>query len=395
MSSTTEVDLAVVGAGPYGVSLTASNPRLRSVVFGRPFETWERMDPSMQLRASSDEMSLSAGPGRGDLPQWHRAAVREPEEPMRVRTFLSYGNWFVNQFVPDLVPEDVVEIRDAGRGRLAVESPGRCVVARSVAISVGITPFAYAPPALSALVDGDRVSFATEPTATGSPEVGERVAVIGGGQSAVEAAVRAAGAGAHTTLLSRRDLTWFADREPFAPRGRLHQRLYDLLYPTVGYGPPPLNRLVLAPDLFAALPSFISKPLAARLLRPGASPWLRRAIDDHVTVREGVSPVTVRVGEEIRISLSDGTLLDVDRVVLGTGYRFRLDRLDFLAKTLRSRLREQDGWPALDRWFRSTDPRIRFVGYAAEGRFGPISRFVLGVPFTTRRVAESLSAMTR
>src|SRR3954447_19298830 len=135
MSSTTELDLAVVGAGPYGVSLAASNPRLRSVVFGRPFETWERMDPAMQLRASSDEMSLSAGRGRGDLAQWHRAAGREPEEPMRVRTFLSYGDWFVNQFVPDLVPEDVVLISDAGRGRLAVESTGRRVVARSVAIS--------------------------------------------------------------------------------------------------------------------------------------------------------------------------------------------------------------------------------------------------------------------
>jgi hypothetical protein len=45
----------------------------------------------------------------------------------------------------------------------------------------------------------------------------------------------------------------------------------------------------------------------------------------------------------------------------------------------------------LDREFRSTAPGVFLVGYAAEGRFGPISRFVLGADFTARRVASALT----
>jgi hypothetical protein len=44
----------------------------------------------------------------------------------------------------------------------------------------------------------------------------------------------------------------------------------------------------------------------------------------------------------------------------------------------------------LDRAFRSSVPTLAFVGYGAEGRFGPLSRFVLGCPFTARRIEGSL-----
>jgi FAD-dependent urate hydroxylase len=389
MAAAREVDLAIVGAGPYGVSLAASNPGLRTVVFGRPLETWRQMDPAMQLRAATDEMDLHAAGGSGAIRDWQQATGTGLEEPLRVDAFLSYGRWFVDRFVPDLVPEDVVSVTEGAHGRLVVESSGHAVSARSVVVSVGITPFPHAPPALEPLVDGNRVAFATDPSAA-AIQAGERVAVIGAGQSAVEAAARAADAGAAATLIARKSITWFADREPSTPRGPLAQRLYELLYPAVGYGPPPLNRLVLEPDVFALLPDRIAKPLTARLLRPGASPWLRRAVDEGVTVREGVSVSTVDLGREVRLGLSDGTPLTVDRLLLGTGYRFRLDRLAFLGERVRAAIRVRDGWPVLDRWFRSTDPRVTFVGYAAEGRFGPISRFVLGVPFTTRRVSESL-----
>ena len=42
----------------------------------------------------------------------------------------------------------------------------------------------------------------------------------------------------------------------------------------------------------------------------------------------------------------------------------------------------------LDRYFRSTDPDLLFVGFAAERRFGPIARFVSGSRFTAFRVRE-------
>ena len=394
MTPAGDIDLAVVGAGPYGVSVAATNRDLRTVAFGKPFETWERMDPAMQLRATAGEMNLSAGPRAGTLDDWARATGTEPSEPLRVDSFLSYGRWFADRFVPDLRTDEVEAITDAPGGRLAVETRAGSVTARAVVVSVGITPFPYAPPELEALVDGDRVAYATE--AWRRPvRPGERVAVIGGGQSAVEAAARSVAGGAETTLLTRRRLRWFADREPSTPRGALAARVYNLLYPTVGYGPPPLNRLVLKPDVFALLPAPIAGALTARLLRPGASPWLRHAVAERAQVREHAVVRTVSVNGDVRLVLGDDTTLEVDRLLLATGFRFRPDRLAFLSHSLRKRILTRDGWPVLDRWFRSSDPRISFVGYAAEGRFGPIARFVLGVPFTSARVREQTRELAR
>jgi hypothetical protein len=44
----------------------------------------------------------------------------------------------------------------------------------------------------------------------------------------------------------------------------------------------------------------------------------------------------------------------------------------------------------LDRCFRSTDPDVLFVGFAAERRFGPIARFVSGSRFTAHRARRAL-----
>ena len=59
----------------------------------------------------------------------------------------------------------------------------------------------------------------------------------------------------------------------------------------------------------------------------------------------------------------------------------------------------EQGWPVLDRYFRSSDPRVFFVGYPAERRFGPVARFVFGEPIhdepgrrSDRRVPEAMSA---
>ncbi len=48
----------------------------------------------------------------------------------------------------------------------------------------------------------------------------------------------------------------------------------------------------------------------------------------------------------------------------------------------------RDGWPVLDRFFRSSEERLLLVGYPAEARFGPLSRFVMGSQFTAPRVAQ-------
>ena len=145
-------------------------------------------------------------------------------------------------------------------------------------------------------------------------------------------------------------------------------------------------------NLFAALPHGVRRRLTERLLRPGGSPWVRTLVEGKVRISTGLTVRGLTRGDGgIRVALDDGSTREADAVILATGYRFSLDRLQFLAPELRAEVELEGAFPKLDRSFRSTAPGVLFVGYPAEGRFGPVSRFVLGTGFTSPRVRRVLA----
>jgi len=386
---TDRLDVAIVGAGPYGLSVAAHlRDRRNARTFGEPMHTWRtRMPPDMRLRSDWHETSLSAPGDAGTIDRWAAATGEPREEPIPLQKFLRYADWFRTTFVGDADTSGVAAIERSGRGFRLTTDRGPEVEAENVVIAVGAVPFATAPPPLAPFV-GDGVSFATELQDYGA-YAGRRVVVVGGGQGGLESALLAVRAGADVHMVIRSKLHWFADREPHKPRGRIGRRLYRLAYPVVGYGPPPLNRLVLHPDLFAALPRGVRRRLTARVLRAGGSPWLRPAIEGAVRMTEGRAVVSAELtGPGLRLRLDDGSVLEADAVIAASGFRFSLDRLSFLAPAIRSSLAMEDGYPKLDRWFRSSEGRLLFVGFASEHRFGPIVRFIPGTRFTAPRVEE-------
>jgi hypothetical protein len=353
-------------------------------------QTWhQRMPPDMLMRSAWEETSLSAPGGAGTLDRWAVETGEPRAEPIPLQLFLRYAEWFRERFVRDHDRDDVALVERAGeRGYRVTTTAGAELDVRSVVAAIGVTPFLHAPSPLGEAI-GEGVDFAVSHSDF-TPFGGRRVLVVGAGQAGLESAGLAARAGATVEILARSGIRWFADREPHHPRGAVGQRLYRLAYPAVGYGPPPINRLVLYPDLFATLPFALRERLTARLLRPGGSAWVRGLVDGKVAVTVGATVTGIRRGDGgLRLALSDGSEREVDDVLLATGYRFDLDRLPALAP-LRSRIRTSHGWPILDRSFRATEEGLFFVGYPAEGRFGPISRFVLGCEFTARRVRSAL-----
>jgi lysine/ornithine N-monooxygenase len=383
------LDVAIVGAGPYGLSVAAHLAGRRARTFGEPMETWRtRMPPYMLLRSDWKETSLSAPGNLGSIDRWARVVGEDREEPIPLQKFLRYADWFRQTYVPEGDPSDVAALERAPDGYRLTTAAGDEVDAREVVVAVGAVPFAYAPPPLGDAVGG-RVAFATS-LQDYEPYRGRRVVVVGGGQGGLESASLAVRSGADVELVVRSSLRWFADREPHRPRGRVRQRLYRLAYPVVGYGPPPLNRLALHPDVFASFPAGARRYLSSRILRAGGSPWLREEVERTVNVTEGVAVVGIDQNGDVRLRLSDGTVREADAVILAAGFRFSLDRLSFLSEEIRNQISLEDGWPVLDRWFRSTEQRLLFVGFAAEHRFGPIARFIPGTGFTANRVREAL-----
>ena len=380
--------IAVVGAGPFGLSVAAHLADAR--VFGEPLRTWRRHMPhDMLLRSAWEETSLSA-PAGGTIDDFARSTGSPREEPLHLQTFLRYGEWFRRRFVEDADANDVACIESHRTGLHVTTAAGDELDVRAAVIAVGVMPFAHAPEPFSHAL-GEGVHLATERLAD-SQLAGRRVVVVGGGQNALESAGLAARAGAHVELLVRSHVRWFADREPETPRGPFGRRLYRVAYPAVGYGPPPLNRIVLHPDMFAALPASLRLKLNRRLLRAGGSPWLRSLVEGSVRITEGVSVSQLERGDPLTLTLDDGSVREVDVVLLGTGYRFDVSKLPFIDPEVARGIRCERAWPVLDRSFRSTDPRILFVGYPAEFRFGPSSRFVLGADFSARRVGAALRA---
>jgi cation diffusion facilitator CzcD-associated flavoprotein CzcO len=386
------LDVAVVGAGPFGLSVAAHLQGRAVRVFGREMETWrDRMPREMLMRSAWEETSLSAPEGAGDIDRWVAVAGSRRTEPIPLGLFLRYSAWFADQFVHDRDPADVTAVEEADGGFRITTAAGGEVEASTLVLALGVMPFAYVPPPLRDFLGGP-VSLAS-----GRPDElaelgGQRVLVVGGGQAGLESAGLAAQGGAVVELVTRSEVHWFGDREPHYPRTPLRRRLYRLAYPAVGYGPPPLNRLVLHPDLFAAMPTRFRRALTSKLLRAGGSPWLRTLVEREVRVSEHATVADVQAANgALCVRLATGEEREVDRVLIACGYRFDLDRLTFLSPAIRARIRVDGGWPELDRCFRSTDPRLFFVGYAAEDRFGPISRFVLGTAFTATRVASVLA----
>jgi FAD-dependent urate hydroxylase len=389
------LDVAIIGAGPFGLSVAAHLSHLRTRVFGKPMSVWrEQMPPDMQLRSSWKHTSLSAPEGQGTIDAWTDAAGVPREGPIALTTFLRYADWFRDHYVAESDPADIVAVDANGGGYRLRSATGDEFDARTVVVAVGVTPFLHAPPVFGE-VTGDGVEFAVA-SRDYTRLRGRRVVVVGGGQSGLECAGLAAREAADVELIVRSPIRWFADREPYHDRGAVGNMLYNLAYPVVGFGPPPINRIARHPDLFAALPIGARQRINRRLMRPGGSPWLRSLVDGKVKITEGRSVDRLeRLHSGSRLALDDGTDREVDVVLLATGYRFSLERLAFLSPELRARVKLEGDRPRLDRFFRSTDPGLLFVGYAAEEHFGPLSRFVMGTVFTAHRVASGLGAPPR
>ena len=386
-------DTAIVGAGPFGLSIAAHLSRILGIImFGEPMRTWRTlMPPDMLLRSDWEHTNLSAPNGAGTLEAWARSGEGERVEPLPLQHFLRYAEWFHRSFVPQSDPADVARVDLADGGVRVTTVSGDEVQARNAVLALGVTPFPRVPPVLGASGD-PRIRIVLE--RTGYDDLaGKRVAVIGAGNNGVESALLAHRADAASVeLLVRSRVRWFTEREPHAPRGPVRQRLYDLAYPVVGFGPPPINRFAIHPDAFARLPHAMRLRINQRLLRPGAAPWLREHVEGVIPITEGVEVQRVESRpDDLVLTLSDGTTREVDACIVACGFAFSRDGLTVLSPELRVRIAIQDGWPVLDRSFRTNVPQISLVGFPAEGRFGPLSRFVEGADFAAQRVAESLA----
>jgi NADPH-dependent 2,4-dienoyl-CoA reductase/sulfur reductase-like enzyme len=392
-----DVDVAVIGAGPYGLAAAAhlhAADGLEIGVFGEPMSFWDKQMPRGMILRSPYVASNIADPERAlTLDDYSEQTRRELPKPVTLEQFVDYGRWFRDQALPQpqLDRRNVIRLeRPNGHFRLEL-SGGKRVNAHRVVVAAGIMPFAFVPAPFRGLPT-ELVSHSSEQRELGLFR-GRRVIVIGGGQSALESAALLHEAGAEVEVLVRADRIYFLRRA----RGILHHLgpITTAMFAPAEVGPAGISRVVSAPDWYRRLPRALQDRWARRSLRPAGAAWLQPRLECvPITLSSEVVRADERVGG-VDLLLADGSRRHADHVLLAAGYRVEISKYSFLPQSLLERIDRVGGYPRLRRGFESSLDRLYFLGAPSAWSYGPLMRFVAGTEFAAPTLTRAVLGRRR
>jgi cation diffusion facilitator CzcD-associated flavoprotein CzcO len=375
-------DVAIVGAGPYGLSAATYLQQLKGLdvrLFGEPMSFWDRhMPEGMQLRSPWAGSHIADPGNRLTLDTYRRVNGNGHfEYPIPLKDFVKYGNWIHQQIGPRADRRNVLRLESAPVGYQLTLEDGEALFARRVVVAAGIQPFAYRPKPFAGL-PAALVTHTSEQRDFGKFRDKE-VLVIGGGQSAFEAAVFLHEAGARVQLFARNTVLQWVPRVAWTRQKALRWMFYG----RGEIGSAGISLAIQRPNVFRRLPRRTQDRWAPFAVRPAIAVWLKpRALA--VPTHLGRVPLEARVeGERLRVRFDDGVDRVADHVVLGTGYRIDVGLYPFFAPEVLERMEIVNGYPRLDEGFETSLPGLHILGAPAAWSFGPLMKFVAGTEFAS------------
>ncbi len=385
MPATTPIPLLIVGAGPFGLAVAAYARRhgIEHLVVGQPMGFWKaHMPAGMRLRSGPDwhydpfdedtlEVYLRTHPG-----------APGEDDPLSLERYLGYAEWFQQRKDIDVLPAHVARLDRGGApsGFTATLGDGDTIAADHVVLALGFRHFAHVPAPYPALFPPDRTAHTCD-LVDFSALAGQRVLIVGGRQSAFEWAALIREHGAEAVSLSYRHAT-----PSFAVSDWTWVR-------------PLVDSIEGDPGWFRRQTSAQREEVSRRLWAEGRlklEPWLAsRIAHDRIRLFPRTQPTRCRQQPDggLAVTLSDGTTLAVDQVVMATGYKVDVGRVPMLATgNLLSTLATSDGCPVLDDHFQSSVPGLFFTSMCATRDFGPFFAFTVSVRASARLIGAALRA---
>jgi len=383
-------DVVVVGAGPYGLSISAHllGKGLRVATFGKPLYFWSNhMPKGMLLRSYWWATSLSDPEGNHSIARYFEEKGITPVDPLPGATIVDYGKWFQKRAVPAVDETYVTNITRKNDRYLVTLEDGRVVEGKAVVVAPGLHYYVYSPEEY-AHMPATLVSHSSDHYDL-SKFAGQKVAVIGGGQGALEtAALLNECATPDVQVIMRDALHWLRSSNSQIPAW-----LRAIRAPQAGMGNGWMNVLLEKfPYVLHSMSRARKDIMFDTTHGPAGAEWLKPRILGKVVVKEHVRVEKVEaVNNKARLTLSNSEVLDFDHVILGTGYRTDVKGLPMLDQDLKDSLQTHRGSPVLNSWFESNVPGLYFAGFTSGRSFGPFYRFVVGTDAAARRVAAALA----
>jgi cation diffusion facilitator CzcD-associated flavoprotein CzcO len=380
-------DLLIVGAGPFGLAMAAHARHLGidHVIVGEPMRFWRAHMPNgMYLRSACN---------------WHldpentetiAAFLREKNlvahdvEPLSRDRYLEYASWFQARKQIDPRPVVVERLDSIGAGNtrfLATLADGGAIAARNVVLALGFAAFKNVPEDLARLLPRD-VAHHTCDLVDFTAVRGQRCLIVGGRQSAFEWAALMCEAGAAAVHVSHRhDTPAFAESD-----WSWVDPLVEALVENPGW-----YRRLQQPERDALNRRFWTEGrrklepwLSLRVQQPGISLW--------PNTRVGGVGETPGGSLEVTLEGVDGArALDVDRIVLATGYKVDVGRVPMLARgNLLRQLRITNDAPVLDEHLQTSVDGLFMTSMLATQDFGPFFAFTVAVRASATLIGQAL-----
>jgi len=390
----TKYDVAILGAGPYGLSAAAhlrTVPGLDVHTFGEPMSFWQSNMPVGMLLRSGWVASHIADPNQClTLDTYKEATYNHFSSPVPLDRFIDYGLWYQRRAVPNVDLRKIVCIESNGNGFRLTLQKGETVLARRVVIAAGISTFAWRPPEFAEL-PSSLASHTSEHREFQKFE-GKQVIVIGSGQSALESAALLHEAGAEVEVVARaRKMRWLGGLFSRTIHSGFGPTLSKLLYAPTDVGPAGISQIVARPDLVRRFSRPIQDWLRKRSIRPAGARWLVARLQT-VPMKLGCTVVSAApAGGKVRVKLSDGSERTADHVFLGTGYRVNVAKYDFFAPKLVQSIHRFKGYPQLRDGFETSVPGLHILGAPAIWSFGPLMQFVVGTHYASRSLLRCIA----
>ncbi len=367
----TKTDFLIIGAGPFGLSMTAYAKHLNIdyKIVGRTMEFWKKNMPAgMRLRSG---------------PDWHldplgeytlvnflktKNISHENISPIPINLYLEYVDWFRKEKQIEPIQEYITKLdyyADKKHRFRAYLSNNEVIEAQFVLVAIGFGYFKNIPQEMSSSLPNSYYSH-TADLIDFSKLKSKNCIIVGGRQSAFESALLMKEAGVREIDIVHRHKT------------------PEFTHSDWGFVTPILDKMIDDPDYYIKLSDLEKKEINDRFWQEGRlklEPWLKE-LDQYedIGINEQTNVCSSHITKDgnIEVILSNGTNLNADHLLFATGYKVDLQRVPFLKNgNILDKLATNNGFPKLKAKFQSSLPGLYFTSLPATADFGAFFGFTV------------------